>query len=691
MSIIDRLNFGLSNKLPMILQTEGAECGLACLAMVAGWHGFMTDLPTLRSRFSLSLKGMTLHDVMQAAVQMKLTPRALSLELHELSLLKTPCLLHWDLNHFVVLKKVGKAFVEIHDPARGVQKLSFDEVSKHFTGVALELLPALDFIKEKQKQTIRLRDLFGQTVGLRAALFKTFALALVLQLFSLGTPFFSQLVFDQVLVTADKDLLTLLTWGFLVLMLIQVGISTLRSWILMQVSASFNLQWASNVMAHLLRLPMAWFEKRHLGDVMSRFGSVNSIEKMLTSQLVEAVLDGIMTIGTFTMLMIYSTQLAAVAVIALILYALIRWLYYRRLELATESELVYAAKADSYFLETLRSMQTIRLFNAAAHRHAAWLNYEVDQRNAGLKMQKISLISSVANGVLFGIEGIVVLWLGATMVMSNALSIGMLVAVMSFKDQFSGRAGNLINQLVALRMMRLQAQRLSDIVLTETELDNSRVLQNYAHLVGSLELRNISYRYADNLPWVIENYSISINAGESVAIVGSSGRGKTTLMKIMLGLLEPQQGEVLYGGVEIGKMGLSHYRDQIAAVMQDDNLLSGSIVENISFFTAPDMVRVMQCARHAAIHDDIDAMPMGYHSLVGDMGASLSGGQKQRLLLARALYRQPKILLLDEATSHLDSHNETLVNAALQKLSLTRIVIAHRASTIAASERVIEL
>ncbi|MGL4767923.1 MAG: peptidase domain-containing ABC transporter [Formosimonas sp.] len=691
MSIIERLNFGWGNKLPMILQTEGAECGLACLVMVAGWHGYVTDLPTLRSRFSLSLKGMTLHDMTLAATQMKLTSRALSLELHELALLKTPCVLHWDLNHFVVLKNVGKTWVEIHDPARGVQKLTLDEVSKHFTGVALELIPALDFIKEKKQQSIRLRDLFGQTVGLRMALFKIFALALVLQLFALGTPFFSQLVFDQVLVTADKDLLTILTWIFLILMLIQVAISTLRSWILMQVSASFNLQWASNVLSHLLRLPMEWFEKRHLGDIVSRFGSVNSIEKMLTSQLVATVLDGIMTIGTFTMLMIYSTQLAMVAVLALVLYALMSALYYRRLELATESELVYAAKADSYFLETLRSMQTIRLFNAAPLRHAAWLNHEVDQRNAGLKMQKINLISSVANGVLFGVEGIVILWLGANMVMSNTLSIGMLVAVLSFKDQFSSRAGNLINQVVALRMMRLQAQRLSDIVLTPVEADNSNVLQDYAHLSGSLELRNISYRYADNLPWVIENYSIQIHAGESVAIVGASGRGKTTLMKIMLGLLEPVSGEVLFGGVPIGQVGLSHYRNQIAAVMQDDQLLSGSIVDNISFFSAPDMERVRQCAQYAAIHADIEAMPMGYHSLIGDMGASLSGGQKQRLLLARALYRQPKILLLDEATSHLDGDNETQVNTALKKLPLTRIVIAHRDTTIAASERVIEL
>jgi ATP-binding cassette, subfamily B, bacterial CvaB/MchF/RaxB len=693
MSVLNRLHFGFGRRLPLVLQTEAAECGLACLVMVAGWYGFHTDLPTLRSRFSLSLKGMTLNDVMQVAANLKMTSRALRLELDELPMLVTPCLLHWDLNHFVVLKNVSGQTAEIHDPARGVVRMTLTEVSRHFTGVALELLPELGFKKADETRSIRLRDLFGQTVGLRAALLKIFGLALVLQVFALGTPFFSQLVFDQVLVAADRELLTILALAFFALMLMEVAISTLRSWIVMQVSASFNLQWASNVFTHLLKLPMAWFEKRHLGDIQSRFLSVNHIEKMLTSQLVEAVLDVVMTVGTFTMILIYSQQLAVVALLALVLFGAFRWLYFQRLKLATESEMVYAAKADSYFLETLRSMQTIRLFNAASFRHAAWLNLEVDQRNAGLKMQKLELISRVANGLLFGSENILILLLGAQLVMANELSIGMLVAVMSFKDQFSTRAGSLVNQLVAVRMMRLQAERLSDIVLTEPERDEMRGITHTRIDVknASIELRDICYRYADNLPWVIENLSLTIKAGESIAIVGVSGRGKTTLMKIMLGLLEPQKGQVLYGGIDIRQLGLSTYREQVAAVMQDDSVLSGSVMENISFFDVPDVERVIHCAQKAAVDDDIEAMPMGYYSLVGDMGSSLSGGQKQRLLLARALYRQPNVLFLDEATSHLDGGNEQLVNQSLQNLNLTRIVIAHRETTIRMCDRIIEI
>lgn len=691
MSIFDKLNFGGSQRLPVILQTEAAECGLACIAMLSSYHGFETDLPTMRGRFSISTRGVGLQDMIRMGEQLNLDAQAMRLELDELNQLPTPCILHWDMNHFVVLKKVKGTQVEIHDPARGLMVMSLTEVSDHFTGIALTLIPNMAFERKVEKQSIKITQLMGQVRGLKSSLLKIFALALVLEIFALAMPFLNQLVLDQVLVSQDRSLLTILGIGFLILTVTQVLISTLRSWAVIYMSATFNLQWASNVFSHLVRLPVDWFEKRHLGDVTSRFHSVSSIEKLISTQLIEAVLDGLMAIGTLTMILIYSPTLALVAAVALLLYILLRWFHYAHLRLETENQMVFAAKAESFLIETLRGIQSIKLFNGLTERKSHWLNLEIDRRNADLKIQKVQMISQTFNGLIFGIESIVIIWLGATFVMDGALSVGMLFAVISYKSQFSSRAANLVDQYIALRMIRVQTERLTDIVLTPRE-ETSAKINGQLDLKPTIELRNVSYRYDDQSPWVLDNCSMMINEGESVAITGTSGAGKTTLVKILLGLLTPQSGEVLYGGINIHKLGLDDYRERIATVMQDDNLFAGSVLDNITFFSrTPNQEQAAYAAHLAALHDEIAAMPMAYNTLIGDMGTSLSGGQKQRLLLARALYRKPAVLILDEATSHLDGDNENRVNQAVNALDLTRIFVAHRESTIQMAQRVIVL
>lgn len=691
MSVLKQLSFFGRPHLPVVLQTESAECGLACVAMVSSYHGFVTDLATLRVRFSLSTRGASLSDLMRMSEQMNMDAQAMRLELDELDQLPTPCILHWDMNHFVVLKKVKGNKVEIHDPARGHVVLSIDEVSGHFTGVALELTPNIRFEQKIEKQSVKLSQLVGQVKGLKSSLLKIFGLAVVLEIFALVMPLLNQLVLDQVLISQDRDLLTILGVGFLLLTVTEVLIRLLRSWTVIYMSTKFNLQWASNVFGHLVRLPVSWFEKRHLGDVISRFHSVNGIEKLITTQLVEAVLDGLMTIGTLGMILFYSPTLALVALVALLLYILLRWFNYSHLRLETENLMVFASKVESFLIETLRGIQSIKLFNGLTDRKSHWFNLEIDRRNSDLKIQKIQMISHAFNALIFGIEGIVIMWLGAGFVMDGALSVGMLFAVLSYKTQFSSRAANLVDQFIELRMIRVQTERLADIVLTEREDTHAKV-GDFLKLEPTIELRNVSFRYDDQSPWVLKDCSFKIYQGESVAIVGQSGCGKTTLVKILLGLLKPQKGEVLYGEMDINKMGLDNYRERVATVMQDDTLFAGSILENITFFSrTPNIERIERVTRSAALHDDIVQMPMAYNTLIGDMGTSLSGGQKQRLLLARALYREPEVLLLDEATSHLDGENEMKVNEAVSRLDLTRIFVAHRESTIRMAQRVIQL
>ena len=684
------LRFGGGRLLPVFLQTEAAECGLASLGMVASFHGHRVDLATLRRRFTVSLKGATLAYLMQAAARLQLAPRPLRLELEEVSLLRMPCILHWDFNHFVVLKAVEGRNAVIHDPALGMRRMALSELSRHFTGIALELSPTREFQAVDERRRIRLRDLMGPVTGLRRSLAQIFLLALTLQAIALVTPFYVQWVVDGAVVSADRDLLTILGTGFLMLAIVQVLVTALRSWVVSYVGTTLNLQWLANVFSHLLRLPVSFFEKRHLGDVVSRFGAVNAIQRTLTSSFVEAVIDGLMAIATMAMMLVYSAALTGIALAAVSLYAVLRWTFYEPLRRATEEQIVHSAKQQSHFLETVRGVQSIKLFGRQQERRSRWLNLVVEATNQDLVTQKLGLGFRCANGLVFGVERVVVVWLGALLVLDSAFSVGMLFAFMAYKDQFSARVAGLIDKLIELRMLNLQGERLADIVLTPPEEDTQSLVAD--HLEPSLEVRDISFRYSDTEPFVLVGCGFVIAPGESVAIVGASGGGKTTLLKLLLGLLSPTDGKVLAGGIDIQKLGIERYRRMVGTVMQDDQLFAGSIADNIGFFDpSPDHGKIERFARLAAVHDDIAAMPMGYNTLIGDMGAALSGGQKQRILLARALYKEPSVLFLDEATSALDVQKERAVNEAVRSLNLTRIIIAHRPETIASADRVIVL
>jgi ATP-binding cassette, subfamily B, bacterial CvaB/MchF/RaxB len=686
------LRFGARGRaVPLLLQTEAAECGLACLAMVAGAHGLDTDLATLRQRFSLSLRGVTLADLVRMADGLHLNSRALRAELDELSQLQLPCILHWDLNHFVVLVSLKRGVALVHDPARGARRLSLSELSAHFTGVALELQPAPGFVPARERQRVTLRGLLGPVSGLKRSLGQIFLLALGLEAFLLLTPFFMQWVVDGVLVSGDRDLLVSLGLGFALLVLIQVGTAAARSWAVLYLSATLNLQWLVNVFAHLLRLPLAWFEKRHAGDIWSRFQSVQQIQKTLTTHFIEAVLDGLLVLLTLVVMAFYSLQLTAVAVAAVVLYGLLRWALFRPLRELLEEALVFEARQSSHFLESLRGVQAIKQFNAQGDRQSRFSSLVVDTMNADIGGRKLDLWFSVGHRLLFGLERVAVIWLGALLVMDQQLSLGMLFAFFAYKEQFAMRFSGLIDKAVELKMLKLQGERLADIVLTAPERDTAVSPAPVPARVG-IELRDVCFGYADGEPPVLQGVSLRIEPGESVAIVGPSGCGKTTLLKILLGVHVPDSGEVLVGGMPLSRVGLRAWRDAVGVVMQDEPLFSGSIADNISFFAAePDTAWLQQCARVASVHDDIEAMPMGYQTLIGDMGAALSGGQKQRILLARALYKRPQVLLLDEATSSLDLDRERAVNQAVRQLALTRVIVAHRPETINSASRVIAL
>lgn len=672
-----------------IVQSEAAECGLASLAMVADAHGMRIGLPEMRRRFSLSLKGAKLGHLIQIAQQLGFSTRPLRLDMEDLGKLKLPCVLHWDLNHFVVLAKVGKSKVTILDPAIGERRLSLAEVSDHFTGVALELEPTAEFKPQQALPAVSARQLTGPIRGLWRALAQILALSVALQIFVVLAPFFMQWVVDQVLVSADKDLLTVLGLGFGLALLLQIGIGLLRGWSVVYLSSRLGLQWMGNVFAHLMKLPLDFFEKRHLGDITSRMGSVQAIQRTLTTSFVEAIIDGLMAVVTLGLMLVYSWKLALVTLLAVAMYFGIRLLAYRPVRDRTEQQLVAGAKQQTHLIESLRGMQSLKVAGEESQRRATYDNLMVDTVNHEVRLARMGLGFNSASQLVFGVERIAVVWIGALLAMQNAFSVGMLIAYLAYKDQFAQRMGALIDKWIEFRMLRLHGERLADIVMTPPE-ESLELLEAAPPRDTRIEVENLSFHYADGEPWVLKDCSFAVEPGESVAIIGASGCGKTTLVKLLLGLLTPTEGTIRIGGHDLHKVGPRNIRAIVGAVMQDDQLFAGSIADNIGFFDpGHDPERIEAAARLAAVHDEIAAMPMGYHSLIGDMGSSLSGGQKQRIILARALYRNPKLLFLDEATSHLDVMKERLVNDAVKALNLTKVIVAHRPETIASADRVL--
>ena len=585
--------------------------------MVAAFHGQHWQLADLRRRFPQSGKGANLKQLMAYASALGFAGRPLRLEPPDLGKLKRPCILHWDMNHFVVLKQVhGQRAITVLDPAVGQRKLSMAEVSRHFTGVALELAPNADFKPEKTAPRVSLGQLTGKVAGLGPSLLTIGAVALALELFALAAPLLNQWVVDDAIVSQDRELLQVLMLGFGLLLLIQTTLGLARSWMVMLLGQSLSLQWLGNVFAHLVRLPTAYFEQRHLGDVVSRFGAVREIQRTLTTSAVEAVLDGIMAVAAWVMMGLYSLQLSVVVTVAVGAYGLLRWAAWAPLRNASAERLVLAAKEQTHFLETLRAIQPLKLFSREEERRSRWQNLLVDVQNRDVRTAKLSMLFSTGNTFIFGLENLVTLYLGAGLVMkvSNGgelFTIGMLFAFLSYKAQFTGRVAKLIDFVAEFKMLSLHAERLADIALEAPEKDSAPA-HDLSHLNPEIELRDVSFRYGEGEPWILRNANFRVGVSENVAITGASGAGKTTLLKIALGLLQPVEGEVLYGGQPLKQIGLQNFRAQIGTVMQDDVLLSGSLADNIAFFDAEaDLQRVQTCAQLAQLHEDIARMPMG--------------------------------------------------------------------------------
>ena len=690
--IINQLDMRWRRRVPVIHQTETAECGLACLAMICGHFGKNIDLISLRRKFNLSARGANLAGINGIAEQLGMVTRALSLELDELGALKMPCILHWDFSHFVVLVSVKRNRYVLHDPARGRRYLGREEMSRYFTGIALEVWPGGEFRTETQQTRISLRSLINSIYGIKRTLAKIFCLSVVIEAINLLMPVGTQLVMDHAIPAGDRGLLTLISAALMFFILLKAATSTLRAWSSLVMSTLINVQWQSGLFDHLLRLPLAFFERRKLGDIQSRFDSLDTLRATFTTSVIGFIMDSIMVVGVCVMMLLYGGYLTWIVLCFTTIYIFIRLVTYGNYRQISEECLVREARAASYFMETLYGIATVKIQGMVGIRGAHWLNMKIDAINSGIKLTRMDLLFGGINTFVTACDQIVILWLGAGLVIDNQMTIGMFVAFSSFRGQFSERVASLTSFLLQLRIMSLHNERIADIALHEKE-EKKPEIEIVADMGPiSLETNGLSYRYDSQSAPIFSALSLSVAPGESVAITGASGAGKTTLMKVLCGLFEPDSGRVLINGIDIRQIGINNYHRMIACVMQDDRLFSGSIRENICGFAEEmDEEWMVECARASHIHDVIMNMPMGYETLIGELGEGLSGGQKQRIFIARALYRKPGILFMDEATSALDSESEHFVNVAIKNMNITRVIIAHRETTLRTVDRVISI
>lgn len=672
----------------LILQSEAAECGLACLAMIAAAWDRDISLEELRARTATSSRGLRLTTLIDIAGDLGFAARGVRIGLNRLADLSLPAILHWDLGHFVVLEKVGARHITILDPASSRRKMTLEEASPHFTGVALELTVVLDFNLEKSDQSVSRISFDWVWEGrLGSALRRVAALTALLQFSVLALPFLFRHLIDQASV---QGLPYALFIGCLLVIGLQAFTSWLRSLTVIEAGSLFTYRLASSVIYRLFNFPVNFFYRRSLGDILSKVRAVEVLRRFATDDAAMLVVDAFASVLTAIAMILFSPRLAAVVCVSIFLEAALRVFSARPLRNRLEALLDAESRETGRLVENLRAIEAIKLAGREAQRHALWETDYVRLLNSSIKMQSLKSRISGAIETIVLLELMLVLWF-AIFQSVGPVSTGVLFGFLSYRELLRQRMASVLQRITDFQFLLVYWARLKNLLASEEEsMAESRPAISSPH--GEIDFSEISFRYGTNEAWVFDRVSLSVPACACVALVGPSGVGKSTLIKLLLQLEQPTSGAILIDGRPLSEMDPKHWRRIVGTVMQHDQLLSGSISDNIAFFdTNVDEHLIQHCASAAGIAAEIEAMPMGYETLIGDMGIQLSGGQRQRLLIARALYRRPKIIVFDEGTSGLDADNELKIMKTLKALDITRVIVAHRSKLIEAADIVYEL
>jgi len=677
-------------RVPVILQGEISECALASLAMIAAAWGLKADLAAFRAKVAATPRGVNLRTLMNLAAGIGLAARPVRIGLQRLGDLKLPAILHWNMDHFVVLERVKGDVATIVDPARGRLRVPLDSMSAHFTGIAVEFTPTDSFQPGVMRLSRSFRRVWLDDRGLRSSAISMLWLTVLLQITIIAMPFAYRSAIDRAGGRFSDPHLLWIGCGIALMMIVQAGSSWSRGVVVTRLGSLFVHRVSTHIVARLFSLPVAFFQRQMLGDVLSRVRSVDTIRRFVTDQAAPLVIDLVVGIATAALMIAFSPHLAFIVIIGLTIELGVRLVGMRRQRELSEDLLEAEGKELSRLLESMRAIQAIKLAGREAQRFAVWENELVRVLNANTRLNRQRTTIGTITSAASALEWAAVLAVGVLGVGYAPVTTGVLFGFLAYRGVFRERLSTVMDSIWSLQLVGVHLRRLDDLMLTEAEPQGGGFSQ--VEGPGHLQLENISFRYAPTEPLVLDNVSLDIPAGACVAIVGPSGSGKSTLIKLILGIETPQRGRILLDGVPIDEVHRQVWRERFGVVMQDDTLLAGSISENIAFFDPRiDMDKVRAAAGAAAIHDEIEAMPMDYGTLVGDMGVQVSGGQRQRILIARALYREPGIILFDEGTANLDAKSELKISEVLANLAPTRIIVAHRSHLLSVSDIVYEV
>jgi ABC-type bacteriocin/lantibiotic exporter with double-glycine peptidase domain len=670
------------HKVPFVQQLEATDCGAACLTMVLGHLGRDVPLDEVREAAGVSGRdGVDANSIVRAAEWYGLRSRGLALDLDHLHYLPPGTILHWEFNHFVVFERITKHGVEIVDPGMGPRRVSLAQFSKAFTGVALVFEPT-DAFEPKRRGRGRLGWYFTQLGGQRHVLSRVVVTSVLLRVFALALPLVTAVIVDRVVPRGDKHLLLVVSSGLAGLLVFQLVTTLVRSHLLLQLRTNLDTRLTLGFVDYLSRLPFDFFQRRSAGDLMMRVNNNATVRELLTSNTLSALLDGLLVVGYAVLILVIAPLMGVIVVGLGIVQVSVFYIARRGYRDLMARSLEAQARSQSYLVEMLRGMETLKAAAAEPRAVERWSNLYVDELNVALDRGRLSAVVDAVGSLLTTGSPLTVLVIGALQVVSGALTLGEMLAINAIAIGLLSPLSTMISSALQLQLLGGYMDRIDDVLRTAPEQTGTDVARA-PRLTGRVALQNVSFRYGDNLPFVVHNVSVDIRAGMTVAIVGRSGCGKSTLARMIAGLYRPTEGRVLFDSHDLARLDLKSLRRQIGAVFQSPSLFAGSIRAAIALSDpTANLERITDAARRAVVDDDIRAMPMGYDTILADGGASMSGGQRQRVALARALVHSPALLILDEATSALDSETERRVIRNLEELRCTRIVLAHRLSTI---------
>ncbi len=679
-----------TRRVPVILQGESSECALASLAMIAAAWGLKADLAAFRARVAVTPRGVNLRTLMSLAASIGLAPRPVRIGLQRTGDLKLPAILHWNLDHFVVLEKVKGNVATIVDPARGRVNVTLDSMSPHFTGIAIEFTPTDAFQPGVMRLSRSFRKAWLDDRRLRSAALSMLWLTLLLQLTIIAMPFAYRNIIDHAGGSLADPHFIWIACGIALMMTVQAGSAWTRGLVITRLGGIFVHRISTHIVARLFSLPVAFFQRQMLGDLVSRVRSVDTIRRFVTDQAAPMLIDLLVGSITAVLMIVFSPHLAFIVIGGLTMEMSVRLFGLRRQRELSEDLLEAEGKEMSRLLESMRAIQAIKLAGREAQRFAVWENELVRVLNANMRLTRQRNTIAVITSASGALEWAAVLCVGILGVGFAPVTTGVLFGFLAYRGVFRERVSSVMESIWSMQLAGVHVRRLDDLMLTEPEPQGGGLTR--VDGPGRLKLENVSFRYGPTEPLVLDDVSLEFPAGACVAIVGPSGSGKSTLVKLILGIEKPQQGSIKLDGVPIEDVNRQVWRERFGTVMQDDTLLAGSINDNIAFFDPRfDVQKVRRAARDAAIHDEILAMPMDYGTRVGDMGVQISGGQRQRLLIARALYREPGIIVFDEGTANLDAASEEKISEVLANLAPTRIIVAHRSHLLTVADILYEV